>query len=110
MPDTFYLDLIIAYLSDPAQTFNGLNLWQVVDFVTPYFDEAGISVVMKKPVRDGNLFKFVTVLNSGLWFGIGLVVLVTAVLLWLFDRLNQFRQANPDDPVEQVWVRFNYNV
>ena len=64
-------------------------LTQVIDFVTPSFEEAGISVVMKKPVRDGNLFKFVGVMSSGLWAALGAVVAATAVILFIFERIQR---------------------
>ena len=64
-------------------------LTQVIDFVTPSFEEAGISVVMKKPVRDGNLFKFGGVMSSGLWAALGAVVAATAVILFIFERIQR---------------------
>jgi hypothetical protein len=47
-----------------------------------------MSVIMKKPSRDGNLFKFVRVLNSELWIGIGVVVVATSIFLWIFDQCS----------------------
>ena len=32
-----------------------------VDFTIPYYDYAGIQILMKKPVQDKNLFNFLTV-------------------------------------------------
>jgi hypothetical protein len=66
----------------------------VIDFVTPYFAESGISIVMKKPVRDQRLFKFVTVLESDVWLGIGVVILATALLLWIFEKCSPFASWN----------------
>ena len=34
---------------------------EVVDFITPYFDQSGISIVGRKPVRPRSLFKFLEV-------------------------------------------------
>jgi hypothetical protein len=78
----------------------------VIDFVTPYFDEAGISVVMKKTVRDGNLFKFTGVLSCGLWLGIGAVVLATALLLWTFETFlapNSNFEKRSDEEFREVF-------
>ena len=36
---------------------------EVVDFITPYFDQSGISVLTRKPVRPRSLFKFLEVLH-----------------------------------------------
>ncbi len=36
---------------------------QVVDFVAPYFDQSGISIIIRKPVRPRSLFKFMEVLR-----------------------------------------------
>jgi len=36
---------------------------EVVDFVAPYFDQSGISIIIRKPVRPRSLFKFMEVLR-----------------------------------------------
>ena len=36
---------------------------EVIDFVAPYFDQSGISIVLRKPVRPRSLFKFMQVLK-----------------------------------------------
>uniref|UniRef100_A0A182U2P9 Ionotropic glutamate receptor L-glutamate and glycine-binding domain-containing protein n=1 Tax=Anopheles melas TaxID=34690 RepID=A0A182U2P9_9DIPT len=36
---------------------------EVVDFVAPYFEQTGILIAMRKPVRETSLFKFMTVLR-----------------------------------------------
>lgn len=36
---------------------------EVVDFVAPYFDQSGISIIIRKPVRARSLFKFMEVLR-----------------------------------------------
>ena len=36
---------------------------EVVDFITPYFDQSGISIAGRKPVRPRSLFKFLEVLH-----------------------------------------------
>ena len=36
---------------------------EVVDFITPYFDQSGISILGRKPVRPRSLFKFLEVLH-----------------------------------------------
>ena len=34
---------------------------EVIDFVAPYFDQSGISIIIRKPVREQSLFKFMQV-------------------------------------------------
>ena len=62
-----------------------------------------MSVIMKIPIPDGNLFKFVTVLNTELWIGIGLVVVATSLLLWIFDHFSPCPSTGTDsDSVVEV--------
>ena len=35
---------------------------EVIDFVAPYFDQSGISIIIRKPVREQSLFKFMQVM------------------------------------------------
>ena len=37
---------------------------EVVDFVAPYFDQSGISIIIRKPVVKRSLFKFMEVLKT----------------------------------------------
>ena len=37
---------------------------EVVDFVAPYFDQSGISIIIRRPVRPRSLFKFMEVQNA----------------------------------------------
>ena len=36
---------------------------EAVDFVAPYFDQSGISIIIRKPVRARSLFKFLEVMK-----------------------------------------------
>ena len=36
---------------------------EVIDFVAPYFDQSGISIIIRKPVREQSLFKFMQVVK-----------------------------------------------
>ena len=51
---------------------------EVVDFITPYFDQSGISIAGRKPVRPRSLFKFLEVLHVEVYFR---RILVTIVIL-----------------------------
>lgn len=51
-------------------------------------------MVTKKPIEDGNLFKFVSVMTPGLWAALGGVVAATAIILFIFERLQWNRLAD----------------
>lgn len=51
------IDMIVAALSMTSERE------EVVDFVSPYFDQAGISIVMRRKMDSESLFKFLQVLN-----------------------------------------------
>ena len=55
---------------------------EVVDFVAPYFDQSGISIIIRKPVRPRSLFKFMDVLKAEVWLAILGALIVTAIMLW----------------------------
>ena len=37
--------------------------FSVIDFVAPYFDQSGISILLRKKKRETNVFKFLSVLK-----------------------------------------------
>ena len=43
---------------------------EVVDFVAPYFEQSGISIILREPVRPRSLFKFMEVLRYEVWTAI----------------------------------------
>ena len=59
---------------------------EVVDFVAPYFDQSGISIIIREPVRARSLFKFMEVLRVEVWLAILAALIVTALMLWFLDR------------------------
>ncbi|XP_065091293.1 ionotropic receptor 25a [Ochlerotatus camptorhynchus] len=67
---------------------------EVVDFVAPYFEQTGILIVMRKPVRETSLFKFMTVLRLEVWLSILLAIVATAVMLWLLDKFSPYSAKN----------------
>jgi len=78
------IDLIVADLTMTSERE------EVIDFVSPYFDQAGISIVLRRKVREQSLFKFLSVLKTEVWLGIVAAVIVTAVLIWLLDRYSPY--------------------
>uniref|UniRef100_A0A1B0AQH3 Ionotropic glutamate receptor C-terminal domain-containing protein n=1 Tax=Glossina palpalis gambiensis TaxID=67801 RepID=A0A1B0AQH3_9MUSC len=67
---------------------------EVIDFVAPYFEQTGISIVMRKPVRETSLFKFMTVLRLEVWMSIIAALIVTAVMIWLMDKYSPYSSRN----------------
>ena len=59
---------------------------EVVDFVAPYFDQSGISIIHRKPVVKRSLFKFLQVLKTEVWLAILAALAVTAIMIWLLDK------------------------
>ena len=74
---------------------------EVIDFVAPYFDQSGISIIIRKPVREQSLFKFMQVmmrsstlscpsspqvLKTEVWLAILGALVLTALMLWVLDR------------------------
>ncbi|CAG0922471.1 unnamed protein product [Notodromas monacha] len=55
-------DIALAPLSVMAEREN------VVDFTVPYYDLVGITILMKKSKATTSLFKFLTVLETDVWF------------------------------------------
>lgn len=67
---------------------------EVVDFVAPYFDQSGISIIIRKPVRPRSLFKFMEVLRVEVWMAILAALIVTALMLWFLDRFSPYSARN----------------
>ena len=67
---------------------------EVVDFVAPYFDQSGISIVLRKPVRARSLFKFMEVLRVEVWMAILAALVLTALMLWFLDRFSPYSARN----------------
>lgn len=66
----------------------------VVDFTVPYYDLVGINILMKKPAVPSHLFKFLTVLDSSVWYSIlGSYILVSCII-YTYDRLSPYSYYN----------------
>ena len=81
-------DIIVADLTMTSERE------EVIDFVSPYFDQAGISIVVRKRLRTQTLFKFLSVLKTEVWLGIVAAVIITALLIWLLDRYSPYSARN----------------
>ncbi|CAO1298261.1 unnamed protein product [Diamesa tonsa] len=81
-------DIIIAPLKMTAERE------EMMDFVAPYFEQTGILIVMKKPIADTSLFKFMTVLRLEVWLSIVGALSTTAIMIWLVDRYSPYSSRN----------------
>nr|QKN21273.1 ionotropic receptor [Bactrocera dorsalis] len=67
---------------------------EVIDYIAPYFEQTGISIVMRKPVRQTSLFKFMTVLRVEVWFSIIAALVGSALMIWLLDKYSPYSYRN----------------
>ncbi|KAF7407327.1 hypothetical protein HZH66_001864 [Vespula vulgaris] len=67
---------------------------EVIDFVAPYFEQSGILIVMRKPVRKASLFKFMTVLRPEVWLSIVGALTLTGIMIWILDKYSPYSARN----------------
>ncbi|KAH8235493.1 hypothetical protein KR032_001672, partial [Drosophila birchii] len=67
---------------------------EVVDFLPPYFEQTGISIAIRKPVRRTSLFKFMTVLRVEVWLSIVAALVGTAIMIWFMDKYSPYSSKN----------------
>ncbi|XP_055304771.1 ionotropic receptor 25a [Sitodiplosis mosellana] len=70
---------------------------EVIDFVAPYFEQTGILIVIRKPVRQTSLFKFMTVLRAEVWLSIVGAIITTSIMLWILDKYSPYSAKNNKD-------------
>ncbi|CAH1794108.1 unnamed protein product, partial [Owenia fusiformis] len=66
----------------------------VVDFTTPYHEYAGIQILMKKSRVQPDTFEFTTIFTGNVWALIGGALVVTGVLMTLFDTYSPYSYRN----------------
>ncbi|GMR60627.1 hypothetical protein PMAYCL1PPCAC_30822 [Pristionchus mayeri] len=81
-------DIAVAPMSVMAEREND------VDFTVPYYDLVGTSILMKKSEVEYSLFKFMKVLEWQVWVCILGAYIITALLLWVFDRFSPYSYHN----------------
>lgn len=87
-------DIIVAALVTTAERE------EVIDFVAPIFEETGISIVIRKPVRTTSLFKFMSVLRLEVWISIVISLIISALLIWFLDKYSPYSGQNRKYPFE----------
>nr|WJO13358.1 ionotropic receptor IR8a [Spodoptera frugiperda] len=70
---------------------------EVIDFVAPYFEQTGILIVIRKPIRKTSLFKFMTVLRTEVWLSIVAALVLTGFMIWLLDKYSPYSARNNPD-------------
>lgn len=50
--------------------------------------------VIRKPVRQTSLFKFMTVLRLEVWLSIVGAIITTAIMLWVLDKYSPYSAKN----------------
>ncbi|XP_060809143.1 ionotropic receptor 25a [Amyelois transitella] len=70
---------------------------EVIDFVAPYFEQTGILIAIRKPIRKTSLFKFMTVLRTEVWLSIVAALLLTGFMIWLLDKYSPYSARNNPD-------------
>lgn len=81
-------DLIVAPLKMTA------DREEQIDFVVPHFATTGIIIVMKKPIADTSLFKFMSVLRLEVWLSILGALSITAVVIWILEVFSPYSARN----------------
>ncbi|XP_038221120.1 ionotropic receptor 25a [Zerene cesonia] len=84
-------DMAIAALTMTAERE------EVIDFVAPYFEQTGILIVIRKPIRKTSLFKFMTVLRTEVWLSIVAALLLTGFMIWLLEKYSPYSARNNPD-------------
>lgn len=70
---------------------------EVIDFIAPYFEQTGILIAIRNPVRQTSLFKFMTVLRLEVWLSIVAALIATAIMIWLLDKYSPYSARNNKD-------------
>ncbi|XP_043249876.1 ionotropic receptor 25a [Colletes gigas] len=81
-------DIVVAALTMTSERE------EVIDFVAPYFEQSGILIVIRKPVRKPSLFKFMTVLKVEVWLSIVGALTLTGIMIWILDKYSPYSARN----------------
>ncbi|QQP58421.1 Putative ionotropic receptor IR8a, partial [Caligus rogercresseyi] len=67
---------------------------EVIDFISPYIDMSGISIVIRKKKTTQSIFKFMTVLKLEVWMGTLAAVGAVTLLIWMLERMSPYSYSN----------------
>lgn len=66
----------------------------VIDFTVPFYDLVGLIIMMQKQASPSSLYKFLTVLETNVWFCVLASFLVASFLTWIFNRYSPYSYYN----------------
>ena len=89
-------DIAIGPISVMAEREN------VIDFTVPYYDLVGLTILLKKPEFDYELFKFLIVLDENVWLCIIASYFLFSGLLYAFDKLSPYSYQNNREKYQNV--------
>lgn len=74
----------------------------VIDFTVPYYDLVGLTILLKRPEFEYELFKFLVVLDEDVWLCIIASYFLFSGLLYVFDKLSPYSYQNNKHKFENV--------
>lgn len=77
-----------------------------VDYSISFYENAGLMILMKKPVKPIAFFKFLTVFETNVWLTILTLYFLTVILIYFYDYMSPFsyrnnKEAYVNDDLEQ---------
>lgn len=78
----------------------------VIDFTVPFYDLVGIQILLKKPEVSQDWFKFLTVLDNEVWLFIFVAYIITAFVMFVFDRFSPYSHKNKTS-IERIRRKFD---
>ncbi|XP_046562922.1 ionotropic receptor 25a-like isoform X3 [Haliotis rubra] len=85
---TGYADIAVASLSMTTERD------KVADFTTPYYEFGGIQILIKNTNAGTSLLAFANVFSGEVWACWASVLLLTGLLVWVFEKLSPFSPYN----------------
>lgn len=58
-------------------------------------------IVIRKPLRQTSLFRFMTVLRIEVWLSIVGAIFITSIMLWFLDKYSPYSAKNNKDEYEE---------
>jgi hypothetical protein len=74
----------------------------VIDFTVPYYDLVGLTILLKRPEFEYELFKFLVVLDEDVWLCIIASYFLFSGLLYVFDKLSPYSYQNNKEKFQNV--------
>ncbi|XP_067671307.1 uncharacterized protein [Haliotis asinina] len=83
-----YADIAVASLSMTTERD------KVADFTTPYYEFGGIQILIKNSNAEKSLLAFANVFSGEVWACWASVLLLTGLLVWVFEKFSPFSPYN----------------